>query len=159
MQSAPKLKWNKAKLLIYAGFLYLISLILEDQLFGTRYATWIWGGIYMLWGVTQSLRTKMAFYAILGILGGLGAWHYQIADQGDTFLSMPTFIVHLTVILLFMFMFGEKIFDHQQTLEKNARRLFEHGVHLVTHGRRTFPVFRHDFEIAAYHREWCPQFM
>lgn len=125
MQSAPKLKWNKAKLLIYAGLLYLITLILEGQLFGTQYATWIWGGIYMLWGVTQTLRTKMTFYAVLGILCGLGAWHYQIADQGDTFLSMPTFIVHLTVILIFMFMFGEKIFDQHQTLEKNARRLFE----------------------------------
>jgi len=36
MHSKSKLKWNKARLLGYIGFAYLITLIVEDQFFGSH---------------------------------------------------------------------------------------------------------------------------
>ena len=105
MNSKSKLKWNKAGILAFAGFGYLITLIAESQIFGTQYATWIWGVIYMIWGVAQTLRTKIYFYAVLGILCGLGAWHYQLAAHADTIFSMPTFIIHLVVIVAVLLLY------------------------------------------------------
>ena len=120
-----KLKWNKARLLVYTGFAYLITLIAEDQIWGTHYATWIWGGVFIVWGFAQSLRTKLVYYAVFGILCGLGAWHYELVAHADTFFNMPTFLLHLNVIIILVLIWGEKVFDRQETLERNARRIFE----------------------------------
>jgi len=120
-----KLKWSKTRLLLYVGFAYLITLIFEDQVFGTQYATWIWGAVFIIWGLWQWFRTRLVFYAIFGFLCGLGAWHYQLAAHGDTIFSMLTFLLHLNVIILLAFLWGEKVFDRQDTLERNARRIFE----------------------------------
>ena len=119
-----KLKWNKARLLIYVGFAYLVTLIAEDQFSGTHYATWVWGAVFIVWGTTKTLRTKLAFYAILGILCGLGAWHYELAVHSDTILSVPTFILHLVVIAAVLFL-GLNVMNQQEQFETHARRIFE----------------------------------
>lgn len=123
MQS--KLKMNKSRLLAYFGFAYLITLIIESQLWGTQYTTWIWGGVFVIWGVAQWLRTRLVFYVVFGILCGLGAWHYQLAAHADTMFSMPTFVLHLVVIVTVLVLWGMKIMNQQEGLEKNARCIFE----------------------------------
>jgi hypothetical protein len=120
-----KLKWNKARLLAYLGFVYLVTLIAEDQLYGTHYTTWIWGGVFILWGVAQTIRTKIVFYMLFGILCGLGAWHYELAAHWDTVFSMQTFLIHLITLVGFLFFRGFRLFSKQKRLERNARRLFE----------------------------------
>lgn len=125
MKSKSKLKWNQARVLAYLGFAYLITLIAEDQLFGSHYSTWFWGAVWIIWGLTQSIRTKIVFYGVLGILAGLGAWHYELAVHADTALSMPTFVLHLVVILAVLLLWGIKILSQQSELEANARRIFE----------------------------------
>ena len=125
MRSLAKLKWNNARILAFAGFGYLITLIVESQLFGTEYATWIWGVIYVIWDFAQTLRTRIYYFSVLGLLCGLGAWHYQIAATADTILTMPTFIMHLVIILASLLLWGIKVMSRQAELEANARRIFE----------------------------------
>jgi len=120
-----KLKRDRARLLAYFGFTYLITLIIEGQTLGTHYATWLWGCVFIVWGVAQSLRTKLVFYAIFGIFCGLGAWHYELAAHADTVLSMPTFVLHLIVIVAMLLLWGLKVMKQQEQLEAHARRIFE----------------------------------
>lgn len=125
MLNHSKLKWNQARILPYFGFGYLVTMILEDQLFATHYSTWVWGAVFMAWGILSSLRTRLIFYALFGVLCGLGAWHYELAAHADTFFSLPTFIIHLVIIIAVLLLWGIRIFSHQEKLETSARALFE----------------------------------
>ena len=120
-----KLKRNRARLLAYFGFAYLITLIIEGQTLGTHYATWLWGCVFIIWGVIRSLRTRLVFYTIFGIFCGLGAWHYELATHADMILSMPTFVLHLVVIAAVLFLWGMKLMNQQEQLEAHARNIFE----------------------------------
>jgi len=123
--TTSKLKWNKAGVLAFLGFVFLFSLIAEGQLFGTHLTLWIWGGVIIIWGIAWTIRTKIAFYAVFGILCGLAAWHYTLAAHWYTVLSMKTFMIHLTVNAGFLFFKGFRLLSTQERLEQNARRLFE----------------------------------
>lgn len=136
MQS--KLKSNKARLLIYFGFAYLITFIAEDQMFGTHYALWIWGAVFIIWGIAQSLRTSLVFYAIFGLLCGLGAWHYALVTQADTIFSMPTFFLHLAIIAAMLFLGGMKLMRQQEQLETHARKIFEQSASSVPDAKNGF---------------------
>jgi hypothetical protein len=125
MSYSSKLRWTNANILPYFGFGYLVTLILEDQLFATHYSTWIYGGVVIVWGISQSMRTRLAFYALIGILGGLCAWHYELATHMDTIFSLPTFIIHLVIIVAVLLLSGVQIFSQQEKLEANARGVFE----------------------------------
>lgn len=123
--NASKLKWNKARLLAYLGVAFLVTLIAEDQLYNTHYSLWVWGLVFIIWGIARTMRTKIAFYAVFGIMCGLAAWHYILAAYWHTVLSMPTFLIHLIVNAALLIFWGFRIFSKQERLEQNARRLFE----------------------------------
>ncbi len=125
MRNDSKLRWNKARILQYFGFVYLVTMILEDQLFATHYSTLVWGVVFIIWGILQTMRTRLVFYALFGILCGTGAWHYELAAHMNTIFSLPTFIVHLVIIIAVLLLWGVRIFSQQEQLEANARSIFE----------------------------------
>ena len=158
MKSRSKLKWNKARLLVYIGFAYLITLIAEDQAFGTHYATWIWGAVFIIWGVAQSLRTRLVYYAVFGVLCGLGAWHYELAVHAVTVLSIPTFALHLIVIVAMLLLWGMKVMNQQEQLETHARRIFEQAAGQVEDAADGFTGRPYVIGKAGYSKEEIQSF-
>lgn len=124
MFNKSKLKMSLSRIIALLGFLFLISLITEDLLWGTRYSIWIWGAIIIIWSILYSWRTKLLVILINGIVVGSAAWHYTLANHYDTFFSMQTWVLHIAVIIFFNFLFwGKKIRIHDK-LETFARKLF-----------------------------------
>jgi len=125
MFNKSKLKMNLSRIIGLLAFLFLISLITEDLLLGTRYTIWIWGLIIIAWSVLYSLRTKLIVILLNGIVVGSAAWHYTLASHYDKFFSLQTWFLHLAVIIFFNFFSWGNIIRTHDKLETFARKLFD----------------------------------
>ena len=125
MFNKSKLKMSLSRYIALFAFLFLISLITEDVIFGTYYTLWIWGAIIILWSILYSLRTHLIVIIFNGVIIGSAAWHYTLASHYDTIFSLQTWLLHLAVIIFFnFFSWGKRIRIHDK-LESFARKLFD----------------------------------
>jgi len=125
MFNKSKLKMNLSRYIALLGFLFLISLISEDIVFGTQYTLWIWGLIIIAWSILYSLRTKLIVILFNGIVVGSAAWHYTLASHYDTIFSLQTWFLHIAAIIFFNFFFWGKTLRTHDKLETFARKLFD----------------------------------
>ena len=125
MFNKSKLKMSLSRIIALLGFLFLISLITEDLLWGTRYSIWIWGAIIIIWSILYCVRTKLVVILINGIVVGSAAWHYTLASHYETIFSMQSWLLHMAIIILFNFLAWGKTIRIHDKLETYARKLFD----------------------------------
>jgi hypothetical protein len=125
MFNKSKLKMSLSHYIALLGFLFLISLITEDLLWGTRYSIWIWGAIIIIWSILYSLRTKLLVILINGLVVGSAAWHYTLASHYETIFSLRSWFLHMAVIILFSFLAWGKTIRIHDRLETYARKIFD----------------------------------
>jgi hypothetical protein len=68
--------------------IFLAFLILEKEIFGTYYSSWIYGLVLCLYGILYSLRYRLWQPAIVFCLAGVTLWHYTLAAHFTVALSM-----------------------------------------------------------------------
>lgn len=113
------------------GSVYPIALIstyifalLEILLTGKPlYSIIFFGAFFIVIGIIQYDRYRVAAYLYLGILTGTSTWHsliYTLAPEGTPI----TFFIHILVVVLFIILFWSKL-SAQERLFSNARRLFK----------------------------------
>ncbi len=91
-----KLKMEKSVVfsLVFVGMavIYMIALIVEGNLYGTHYSSWVWGGIIILFGVLAYRYIKVPsnifrlLLLVLYIILGTALWHYELGVHMDTVL-------------------------------------------------------------------------
>jgi len=127
----PDKSWMRGLIFFLIGILYFFGSIAENQLFGTHYSAWIYGGLIILAGVWFNVKLKyfnkliLFNILIISVVTGTGAWHYELAHHLDTIFSPATFHIHILILGIFIvFLFPILIYIPRE-LESNSRRLFE----------------------------------
>lgn len=132
MESNSIIKWRMVWRNIWiAGIVYLIFFIAEDQVFGTQYTAWIWGGFLILFGIYNYWKVGVIQYLILCLVLGTGSWHYELAVHMDTVFSPSTFYIHLVLSVVVLLTTTPKIIKSYK-LEVHARKLFRLAAQQVT---------------------------
>lgn len=67
---------------------FLVFLILEKELFGTYFSSWIYGLVLFFYGILYSLRYRLWHPAVILCLAGITLWHYTLAAHFNACLSM-----------------------------------------------------------------------
>lgn len=117
----PSLMWNRISI---GGILFLVFFILEGQLLGTRFTIFIWGGFLVLIGIYYFFKLELFHFAVVGILLGTAAWHYELAEEMKWVLTSFTFIIHLLIALLVSAFLAQTVVKAYK-LEIGARQLFQ----------------------------------
>ncbi len=125
MFNKSKLKMNLSRIIGLLAFLFLILLISEDLIWGTRYSIWIWGTLIIIWSFLYFLRSKLVVIFFNGITLGSAAWHYTLASHYDTIFSLQTWFLHIAVLIFFNFFFWGKTLRIHDKLDTFARKLFD----------------------------------
>jgi len=124
MENNSNIKWSLLwSNLWIVGIIYFVSYVAEGQLLGTHYSAWIWGVILIFFGVYYYWKLKLIHFLILGLVFGLGAWHYETAEHMNTIFSPITLIIHLVILFITFFTAMPKI-NKAVKLEIQARNLF-----------------------------------
>ena len=124
MENNSNIKWSLIWTNLWiVGIIYFVTLVAEDQFFKTHYSAWIWGAILIFFGVYYYWKLKLIHFLILGLVLGLGAWHYEAVEHMDTIFSYITLIIHLVLIFNTLFTTMPKI-NKAVKLEIQARNLF-----------------------------------
>ena len=119
-----KLKMPLEQMFSVGGFLYLLTLILEDQLIGTQYSLYVWIVIPFIWGILYANRTKLLIFIVFGIIASACQLHYVLQRDFNTVLNIGTWLAHL--LFLFACVFCARFFiGNHIKLEKNAFKLFQ----------------------------------
>jgi len=153
MFNKSKLKMSLSRYIALLGFLFLISLITEGLLLGTRYSIWIWGAIIIIWSILYSFRTKLLVILINGLIVGSAAWHYSLAEYSDTIFSMQSWILHIVIIILFNFLAWGKTIRIHDKLETYARKLFDLAASSIIETKDGFTARPFSVGNAEYSRE------
>lgn len=141
MENQSKLKpdktWIRGLLFLMVGLIYLFGSIIENNMFGTHYSSWIYGGLIIMAGIWFSVKlryfNKLILFNILivAILTGTGAWHYELANHMNTIFSPQTFNIHIMILGLFIVLLIPVFIYIPKELEANSRRLFELAAHPI----------------------------
>jgi hypothetical protein len=124
MNNQPIIKWRFIWAYIWAiGILYVIVYVAEDQVFSTHYSAWFFGLFQILFGIYYYFKTRVWHYLVVGIVLGMGYWHYEAAVHMDTFFSPLTFYIHLVIIFIVLFTLGPGL-NKALRLEVHARKMF-----------------------------------
>lgn len=128
MDSKSKLKKTLGQMMNLGSILFLVSLVLENELNGTKYTLVLWGIIIMVFGFSYAKRTRLWIIAIVGLLWASAAWHYFLVRGMDAGYTIGPWIIHFMVVAAFSLIFiRNEIGDHSR-LEVNAYRLFQMAV-------------------------------
>lgn len=143
-----------------AGILFFISLIIEDQAFGTYFSSWIYGLVLILVGILYTVRYQLYHPALIMGLLGLAVWHYFLASHFEDIINMLQMIgIDISVssddnpfsilswlinaiVLAVLMVVTLPVLDKAFKLEKSARRLFKlaaNTVYTVTDGFTSRP--------------------
>lgn len=124
MKNNSNIKWSLIWTNLWiVGIIYLVTYIAEDQFFTTHYSAWIWGVILISFGLYYYWKLRLIQFLILGLVLGLGGWHYEAAEHMNTIFSPTTFIIHLVLIFITLFTTIPKI-NKAAKLEIHTRNLF-----------------------------------
>lgn len=135
-KTGSKLKFSKestrfAVIGFSVGIIYFFVGIIENELFGTYYTQWVWGTLILLFAGFVYFKFKQIpkfdriLFAICVAIVGLGAWHYEMANHMDTFLSNKTFQVHV-IIMVDYFIFMIPIIPlRMKRVATRSRQIFE----------------------------------
>ncbi|MEA3476860.1 MAG: hypothetical protein U9R60_01670 [Bacteroidota bacterium] len=145
-----KLQWPYAII----SFVFVVSLIIEDQAFNTYFLAYIYGLALIVIGILFTIRYKM-FQPLLSFgWTGLFLWHYFLASHpadivkmlnligiysadsqtvvwiSDRFTMVGAIIHMLTLFIINLFLFPALWKSNR--LEKSARRIFKLAAEMVT---------------------------
>ncbi|MCD4772823.1 MAG: hypothetical protein K8R41_05500 [Bacteroidales bacterium] len=142
------------------GLLFVLSLVIEDQAFGTYFSAWIYGLVLILVGILYSVRYKLYQPALIMGLLGLAVWHYFLASHFEDIIrmlhmmgidlsissednpfSMFTWAINAVILAILMAVFTPLI-EKAFRLERSARKLFKlaaQTVYSVTNGFTSRP--------------------
>ena len=124
MGNNSNIKWSLIWTNLWiVGIIYFVTLVAEDQFFETHYSAWIWGLILIFFGVYYYWKLRLIHFLILGLVLGLGAWHYEATEHMNTIFSHTTLITHLVLLFITLFTTMPKI-NKAVKLEVHARKLF-----------------------------------
>jgi len=125
MGNNSNIKWSLIWTNLWiVGIIYFVTLVAEDQFFKTHYSAWVWGTILIFFGVYYYLKLRLVHFLILGLVLGLGVWHYEATEHMNTIFSPTTLIIHLVLIFITLFIAMPKI-NKAVKLEIHARNLFQ----------------------------------
>ena len=136
-----KLKMDKSVMfsLLFIGMavIYMVALIIEGNLYGTHYSSWIWGGVIILFGIiafryinVPSNIFRLLLLALYLILG-TALWHYELGVHMDTVLSKNTFYVQVGVMFGLMLLILPIAIYYKSKLKNHYRKIFELGARPV----------------------------
>jgi len=158
-----KLKMQKSVLLsiIFLGLaiLYFAAVIIEDELFGTHYASWVWGGIIIFFGILAYRNIKIPsnlfriLILIMYIIVGTAVWHYELGAHMDTVLSKKTFYIQVGVMFGFILMLFPVSIYYKSKLRNHYRKIFELGAQSVAETNEGFTTRPYPAGKIAYSRE------
>ena len=83
MDNQSTIKWRPLWKIWIPIILFLIPLILEDQLFGTIFTPYIYGLILIAYGIVYYSRTKLWQAAVLAITTAVTIWFYFLAERPE----------------------------------------------------------------------------
>jgi len=120
-----------SKLRFPLGSVYPIALILtyifallEILITGRPlYSVIFFGAFFIVIGIIQYDRYRVAAYLFLGILAGTSTWHSLIYSFAPEKIPI-SFFIHVLIVVLFIILFWPKL-SAQERLFNNARRLFK----------------------------------
>ena len=110
-----------------AGFLYPVVFvalsIVETMITGKPlYSALAFGAFFVVLGITEFVRTRLAVYLVLGLIFGTNTWH-SLARFFDSPLSGESYAAHLLVSLVALLV-AWPVVSRNERLDRNARRLF-----------------------------------
>lgn len=107
----------------YAAVFFIAAGLIEGILtLKPLYSVFAFGLFFILLGIIEFQRTKLATYLILGLLWGTGTWH-SLVQFREIFLSLQTYIVHVVVSFGALGLAWPVVYGHEK-LESNARKIF-----------------------------------
>ena len=154
MNSNSSIKWKFQWPYAIMGFVFLFSLIIEDQAFNTYYLAYSYGLALIIAGLIYSLRYKMYQHVLNFGLLGLALWHYFLAshpadtvrmlnmigvysaDAGTTdwisrYFILVYAIVHVLIACIISIFLLAPIMKSIR-LEKTARKIFRLAAEMVS---------------------------
>ena len=97
--------------------------IIETMITGRPlYSALAFGAFFVVLGVTEFTRTKLAVYPVLGVVFGTNTWHSLALFAGPP-LSGKSYAAHLLVSLVALLV-AWPVVSRNERLDRNARRLF-----------------------------------
>lgn len=147
LKTPPAIRW--AGFVLAVGVTYLGLTILEGELFNTHYTSWAYGFFLMSVSVYGALKMRTLPLAVLGILIGTAAWHYEMAVHLDTILTPATFNTHLVIMGIAIVLFTPLMILQKKRLEASTREIFELAARPVNESEdgfsaRPFPAGKTD---------------
>ena len=135
MKNQPKLKRGRDYLLVLlmaaVAVMYLAGSIIEAEKFGTHYSSWLYGAIIILFCIVFFFRYRVYSFAealmilLGGIITGLGAWHYELAEHMETVFSKGTFQFHVSAITIYFIIAVPLILVRRKKGKLYSRQIFE----------------------------------
>jgi hypothetical protein len=146
MDNQSTIKWRPLWKVWIPIFLFLIPLILEDQLLGTIFTPYIYGLILIAFGILYYFRTKLWQSAVLTIVMAVTIWFYFLSRRPDQtietfqlidiylgqealtwmkdYITMPVWFIFLALTAITFFTIGPTL-SKALDLEGSAIRLFK----------------------------------
>ena len=124
MENSNKLKWPEGWYVPIIIFLFLFAIVFEATM--TKrigYTAWAFGAFFIMWGIYDYYRTRVAIFLWIGLLFGTGTWHALLAFEQVKPFSYATYVVHL-VAVIFLFVFNWPALRSQRRLGKYAKLIF-----------------------------------
>lgn len=169
---SQKNKLKREKVTSYAIAFVIIAVmvtglsILENEFFGTRYVSWLYGLIFLVFGylfyrvIYMPSQWSRFMIFLLYILIGTSAWHYELAMHYRTFLTRTTYDIHIFSFLALAVVLVPYMVVNKSKMKTHFRKLFElaaQPVEEATNGysSRPFPAGKESYtrdEILAFGR-------
>jgi len=154
MNSYSSIKWKFQWPYAIMAFVFIASLIIEDQAFNTYFMAYFYGLALIMAGLIYTLRYKMYQHVLSLGLSGLALWHYFLAahpadtvrmlnmigvysadastvDWISRHFTMLYAIIHiLTVFIINIFLLSA--ITKSNRLEKTARKIFRLAAEMVS---------------------------
>ncbi|UCG27800.1 MAG: hypothetical protein JSV24_00140 [Bacteroidales bacterium] len=132
---SSKLKWDRTTILLIVflaiSLIYIPVLIWEGEKFGTSYASLVWGGVIILFGLIYlfiiyfPIRSIKIIVFLLYLIIGTMPWHYHLKKIEENIFTDNTYNIHLIFFLVCTVLSLPYLFRVKKKIKIHYRKIFE----------------------------------